>query len=397
MASHHANHLSLRPGKHGTLMDLSAEGLFAELHRSAHHKGGYGRIRATHDFCFLMRPQSDRIGPVGMARLWRTRSEWFLPLLFVAIGGCDKTAVWPGVAGSTDGGAAGNVDVRLSDQDRIDSESRGSGNEFGNDVTDAEPPDELRTDAPGDDQDSGTDGRTTFGVDACTKEEDCAAGPCVSGICDRWPTSQCSSDSECASGFCAQGVCCDSACQGPCVSCNLAQHVGICSPVPSGTPDPKASCVDEKVSSCGTTGRCDGAGGCQRYSSTSICRAASCAAGVQTSFGVCDGLGSCIAGQQSVCPWGCADGAARCSRGCPSGDSICIDGSYCSGDEECRAKKQDGPCSSDHECLSGFCAQGVCCASMCVGPCFACNQAGTAGTCARIANPDASLSCPAFL
>ena len=97
-----------------------------------------------------------------------------------------------------------------------------------------------------------------------------------------WSIPQCLSDSQCASGFCAQGVCCDSACQGPCVSCNLPQHVGICSSVPSGTTDPKAICVDQKASSCSTTGRCDGAGGCQKYSSTTICRAASCAAGVQT-------------------------------------------------------------------------------------------------------------------
>ena len=412
-----------------------------------------------------------------MARLWRKWRELFLPLLFVAMGGCDKTAVRPGVAGSIDGGAVGNADVRMSDQNRIDSESREGPNELGGDGTDAEPPDELRTDAPADDQDSGADGGNGLnltmaeqdggegdgglGIDltateeagghspldakdvdadlqtdhgdigtvevgsdggpaclpafasvcapytcvpgtnqcriSCTKEEDCAAGPCVSGICGPWSASQCLRNSECVSGFCAQGVCCDSACQSPCVTCNLAQHVGICSPVPSGALDPKASCVDQKVSSCGTTGRCDGAGGCQKYSSTTICRAASCAAGVQTGFGVCDGLGSCVAGQQSVCLWGCADGAARCSRGCPSGDGICVGGSYCSGDEECRAKKQDGPCSSDHECLSGFCAQGVCCASVCVGPCFACNQSGTAGTCARVPNPDASWSCTAFL
>src|SRR4029079_12275294 len=37
------------------------------------------------------------------------------------------------------------------------------------------------------------------------------------------------------------------------------------------------------------------------------------------------------------------------------------------------------------ECNSGFCEQGVCCATACVGICRSCGLAGTIGTCASVA------------
>ena len=45
----------------------------------------------------------------------------------------------------------------------------------------------------------------------------------------------CSSNSQCASGFCVSGICCDSACTGTCGACNLAGHLGACTPLSSGT------------------------------------------------------------------------------------------------------------------------------------------------------------------
>jgi hypothetical protein len=38
-------------------------------------------------------------------------------------------------------------------------------------------------------------------------------------------------------------------------------------------------------------------------------------------------------------------------------------------------------CGLDAECASGFCADGVCCASACIGPCRSCNQPGSDGVC----------------
>src|SRR5207237_4199456 len=45
----------------------------------------------------------------------------------------------------------------------------------------------------------------------------------------------CTSNSQCASGFCSLGVCCDTACTGTCGACNLAGHLGTCSPKANGT------------------------------------------------------------------------------------------------------------------------------------------------------------------
>jgi hypothetical protein len=41
-------------------------------------------------------------------------------------------------------------------------------------------------------------------------------------------------------------------------------------------------------------------------------------------------------------------------------------------------------CASSGECRSGFCVDGVCCASACVGPCQSCNDVDTIGTCVPV-------------
>ena len=62
----------------------------------------------------------------------------------------------------------------------------------------------------------------------------------------------CTSGSQCASGFCVSGVCCDSACNGGCGSCNLAGHLGICTPLTSG------SVCRALAGSCDVAETCDG-------------------------------------------------------------------------------------------------------------------------------------------
>ncbi len=53
------------------------------------------------------------------------------------------------------------------------------------------------------------------------------------------------------SGVCIEQLCCDTACEGPCQSCNLPDQVGTCTPLPAG-PDVDPACE----------GSCDGAGSC---------------------------------------------------------------------------------------------------------------------------------------
>ena len=232
----------------------------------------------------------------------------------------------------------------------------------------------------------------------CDSDAQCEGGvPCLNGSCFLYsPVMPCSVNAECASGFCASGVCCDSACEGPCVSCNLVRSVGTCTPVAAGFPDPSGICRNDMASTCGQTGLCDGAGSCDTYPQGTVCAPSSCSDGFGTPVSVCDGKGTCTSGAKSSCgPFGCAPNGSTCSRGCPGGDAICTSGNYyCTGDEQCAAKQTIGePCASNHECLSGVCANGVCCDGACEGPCQSCNQPGSEGRCMPLPRADGGLVC----
>jgi hypothetical protein len=129
----------------------------------------------------------------------------------------------------------------------------------------------------------------------CSSDLDCTApAKCVQGSCGvKSVGAACASGQECVSGYCAQGVCCNEACRGPCFSCNLASTTGTCWPIEAGRPDPGASCVDQGPASCGTTGLCDGAGGCRRYDATTICKRTCAADGSAMTTSFCDGAGAC--------------------------------------------------------------------------------------------------------
>lgn len=230
---------------------------------------------------------------------------------------------------------------------------------------------------------------------SCTSDAQCTSGnPCTNGSCfTRRDT--CSENAVCASGFCVDGVCCNSACDGPCENCGLVGSIGTCAPVAAGAPDPHGICHSDTTSTCGQTGLCDGKGGCGYYPQGTVCSMGSCSDGFATPASVCDGKGVCTSGRKLSCgPFGCAPNGAICSKGCPSGDSICVAGAYCTGDEQCAPKKTDGePCGSNHECLSGICADGACCDSACAGPCASCNQAGSEGLCTPLPNADGGLVC----
>jgi hypothetical protein len=84
--------------------------------------------------------------------------------------------------------------------------------------------------------------------------------------------------------------------------------------------------------------------------------------------------------QTNGCHVACA-AAADCAPGNP-----CVNGA--------RGNPQLAACSVGARCTSGFCAQGVCCATSCDGPCFSCALPGTVGMCTPVPNlPDAG-ACP---
>ncbi len=149
-----------------------------------------------------------------------------------------------------------------------------------------------------------------------------AESRCVQSVCQ--PLSivgdACFSNAECVSNACVGGVCCNSACTGSCESCNATGTAGTCSPLPEA--------------SAGTA--------CGAYA--------------------CDGV-------SGTCPTTCTT-----SRQCASGN-------YCAGGTCQPLKAQGETCSSNSQCGTNFCADGVCCDGACSGSCDRCNLAGTTGTC----------------
>jgi hypothetical protein len=122
----------------------------------------------------------------------------------------------------------------------------------------------------------------------------------------------CSRKEECASDHCADGICCESACDTSCRSCALSGSLGLCRPVPAGSPDPRALCLDEGVGKCKTNGLCDVSGHCAQYPAGTPCAAAGCENSGEevVGAGFCDGAGKCEIPQKMKCP-----GGMRCAAG----------------------------------------------------------------------------------
>jgi hypothetical protein len=229
----------------------------------------------------------------------------------------------------------------------------------------------------------------------CTSDNDCQAGhACVSGSCGPKTTGQsCAKGTECKSGFCVDGVCCADLCQGSCRSCALPSSMGRCASIPGGSPDPRSVCTDQGASSCGTDGACDGAGGCRRYKAGTECQAERCEANVYTPAATCNNTGQCVPPTSLPCaPFAC--NGARCFAGCTS-DANCVSPNVCDARNSCGKKTNGASCSDKVECASGFCAQGVCCATACASACRSCALSGTLGACTNVASgaPDPASTC----
>jgi len=110
---------------------------------------------------------------------------------------------------------------------------------------------------------------------------------------------------------------------------------------------------------CGTGGQCDG--------------------DVVVGAKVCDGRGNCQTGTKICAPYRCESGGCRDS--CQM-DADCP-GSTCTSLGLCHDSIWP-PCSNNSECATGFCAQRVCCASVCAAPCWSCNVRGREGTCSIV-------------
>ncbi|MFO0679413.1 MAG: MYXO-CTERM sorting domain-containing protein [Polyangiaceae bacterium] len=100
-------------------------------------------------------------------------------------------------------------------------------------------------------------------------------------------------------------------------------------------------------------------------------------------------LRNCVDGY--CCNEACGDACRTCSAtpGTCTAVTSGTDPPTCSGTSSCgptgTCKANDGrACSEDAECLSGHCADGVCCDTACQGSCDACDLAGSVGVCSVV-------------
>lgn len=192
--------------------------------------------------------------------------------------------------------------------------------------------------------------------------------------------------SECQSGFCVDGVCCNTACGSTCQACDLTGNVGTCTPIPMGL-DPDGECTMTAQSTCGANGMgCSGANACVLWPNNTMCSAPMCMAGVASTQGLCNGMGTCQTTTTMCTPYVC--GATTCLLDCMmNGDADCVTTHYCVGNMCVPKLAQGTACTGDSQCQTGFCRDGFCCNTACTATCMSCAAAhtmGMNGTCANV-------------
>ncbi len=221
---------------------------------------------------------------------------------------------------------------------------------------------------------------------SCQSDGDCDTNNvCNNGSCGPKPVGAvCASAAECASNFCVDGVCCMTACAGACQSCALPTSPGSCMPVGADNDDPHGICQNKGPSSCGTNGKCDGAGGCETYAAGTKCAEETCASGIFTGQSTCNTTGQCVAPDSLPCaPYVC--NGSECFNVCATSDQ-CKSPNTCNSNS-CGLKGQGAVCNTGNtnECQSGLtCAQGYCCNAACGGACQSCALPNALGTCTNV-------------
>jgi uncharacterized protein (TIGR03382 family) len=225
----------------------------------------------------------------------------------------------------------------------------------------------------------------------------------------------CVSGCECASESCVDGVCCDTACAGACDACNLPGQAGTCGLVASGSAGApscspylcngaQATCPSTCASdaACAALHYCTSASACvpqlnngQACSTQNQCLSGFCVDGVCCNSACDEGCDACnLLGQAGTCtlrstgaagapsctPYVCDGQTAPCPTTCTT-DANCISSHHCSNNTCVPKRPQADPCAAGNECLSSFCADGLCCTSACGEACNSCDQPGSEGTC----------------
>lgn len=233
---------------------------------------------------------------------------------------------------------------------------------------------------------AGVDGgaeRPGDGTAGDTNDEDGGPDGMLGGLENGQP---CSEGRECASTYCADGFCCSSSCVGTCRACDIKGSLGSCTAIPAGLPASGNECQAGDPALCGLNGMCDGNGGCQKFTTGTTCKMATCDAvgGSLISAAQCDGAGNCVGGQTITCdPYLCDPVGKRCFTQC-LGNSQCMAGRTCNAQNTCGKKPNGAACAGAAECFSGICVDGRCCNIDCAGSCQSCSQAGKEGLCSPL-------------
>ena len=271
----------------------------------------------------------------------------------------------------------------------------------------------------------------------------------------------CTTDEECAAGICADSVCCDARCDGLCEACTAALKGegsdGACGPIVKDS-DPDDECIDDGSPACTGNGMCDGNGSCDTYAGagctpspcngnndctsghcvdgiccdegcTGLCKActthlkgagvngvcdfiidgrdqahecATIGSGACEGDSVCNGVGACrsvLAG--TVCVAGdCADTTQANNPDLCDATGTCVDmgttqcGTYiCSGGECLSSCSGNGDCQTGYECLGGSCGVGKNQGEACTTNTECSSQHCVEGVCCNEACTESCRSC----
>ena len=138
-----------------------------------------------------------------------------------------------------------------------------------------------------------------------------------------------------------------------------------------------------RQSTCGTNGKCDGSGGCQKLPGQHRCAPTRPASSQRLQAGRRCATPAASAWRPTRCP--CAPficNGNKCFNACTN-NAQCVAPNTCI-NNSCGLKDNGASCSATNECKSGFCAQGVCCDQACTGACKSC-VAGMLGVCSNVA------------
>src|SRR5262249_46636242 len=140
-----------------------------------------------------------------------------------------------------------------------------------------------------------------------------------------------------------------------------------------------ATCQD--MSQCISGTYCDGASNaCKQVAGSGqpCANQGQCAGGLFCVDGVC-----CNAQCGGLCEACNAQGLCAPIANGMDPDSECSGADACNGGGAC-AKPQGGACALDTDCITGFCADGICCDNACNGACNRCDITGSQGTCKAV-------------